>query len=65
MVPLLPLTFDMYVSPAAEYRIPLWIAIYTIQYLALFAAMAASGPVVRFLRDFIGRPRHRGGLVRR
>jgi hypothetical protein len=62
---MLPLTFDMHVSPGAEYRVPLWIAIYTLQYLTLFAAMAASVPPARFLRDFIGRPRHRGGLVRR
>lgn len=60
-----PLTFATYVSPVAEYRVPLWNAIYTLQYLALFAAMAAFVPLARFLRDFVGRPRHRGGLVRR
>lgn len=62
---MLPLTFDMHISPAAAYRVPLWIAIYTLQYLALFVALAASAPLVRFLRDFVARPRHRSGLVRR
>jgi hypothetical protein len=61
----LPLTIDMVVSTDPAYRIPLWIAVYAVQYLALFAVTANVAPLVRVARDFIGPPRHRGGLLRR
>lgn len=61
----LPLTIDMYVSPEPAFRMPLWIAVYAIQYLAAFAMAASAVPLARVARDFIGQPRHRGGLLRR
>ena len=61
----LPLMIDVYVSPDPAYRIPLWITVYAIQYLAVFAIATSAAPLARVVRDFIGQPRHRGGLLRR
>ena len=61
----LPLSIDMVVSPNPSYRMPLWIAVYAVQYLVLFAVAANSVSLARIARDFIGPPRHRGGLLRR
>lgn len=39
-------------------------AVYTVQYLALFALLAALAPIARLVRDFMWPHKHRGGLVR-
>lgn len=62
---MLPLTIDMYVLPDPAYRVPLWVVVYAVQYLAVFAIAASAVPLARVVRDFIGQPRHRGGLLRR
>jgi hypothetical protein len=40
-------------------------AVYTVQYMALFALVAALAPVARLVRDFMRPHKHRGGLVDR
>jgi len=62
---MLPLTIDMHVSPDPGYRVPLWIAVYALQYLALLAVATHAVRLARIARDFISPPRHRGGLLRR
>lgn len=62
-----PAAVDQLVWPETDAgMLALAIAVYTVQYLVLFALLAASMPAARVLQDFIAGPRHRrSGLVRR
>jgi len=60
-----PLRFDLLLAPDPAYRYALWTGVFTVQYAALFATVLGAAQFIRFARDFAGRPRHHGGLVRR
>lgn len=62
----IPATVDQLVWPESDVgMIMLAVMVYTVQYLALFALLAAPLPAARFLQDFIAGPQHRrDGLVR-
>jgi len=60
-----PLRVDISFAPEPVYRYALWIVVYTLQYAALFATVVGVAQFIHFARDFVGRPRHHGSLVRR
>jgi hypothetical protein len=62
---LLPTAVDQWLWPEGDLQmVALAMAVFTIQYLALFAVATAAPPLIRIALDFLSPPRHRRGLMR-
>lgn len=61
---LLPTAVDQWLWPEGDaLMLALSMMVFTIQYLALFAAATVIPPLIRLALDFLAPPRHRRGLV--